>query len=133
MSKMELTEKERLMLVEKKEEIRNLTTQILEIANDPRQATEIKKKIASILSNLSIIGSYAKPRRNLTFFTHMADWIFRQINLYDPNTCSPRDWWVSFMIEKFCILVNSIRFEFSKTGLKIHIPKIDISIFRIEK
>ena len=130
--KMELTEKERLMLVEKKEEIRKLTLEILDIANDPRQATEIKKKIASILSILSTIGSYAKPKEDLTFFTRMADLIFYEMSLLDPDTCSPEDW-IYERIEEFCIYVNSVQFEFTKTGLKIRMPKIskiEFSIFK---
>ena len=41
---MKLTEKERLMLVQRKDEILKLTIEILDIKDDPRQALEIKKQ-----------------------------------------------------------------------------------------
>ena len=58
---MEPTENERLMLVDKKDEIRNLTAEIMETMNEPGQVTNIKSKITDILSILSTIRSYAKP------------------------------------------------------------------------
>jgi hypothetical protein len=35
-----------------------------------------------------------------------------------------------FEIETFCNYVNSVQFDFTKRGLRIRIPKIDVSIFR---
>ena len=45
MAEMELTETERLMLVEQKKEIRRLTTEILVMSNDPKKALQLKKRI----------------------------------------------------------------------------------------
>lgn len=69
----ELTEKERLMLVQKKEEIRKLTTEILDIIQYPKKQSEVKKKMTSILSLLSTIASYSDSKNyNLDAFTQMA-------------------------------------------------------------
>jgi len=61
---MELTETERLMLVGKKEEIRESTEEIIELSCDlKKNVIEIKKKITGILSLLSTIASYSKPKK----------------------------------------------------------------------
>jgi len=68
---MELTEKERLMLVKKKEQIQKLTSEILdtfEKITNLDQMVEIKKKINHIISILSIIGIYTKPKINLEYY-----------------------------------------------------------------
>jgi len=124
---MELTEKERLMLVQKKEEILKLTKEILEITQerDRERALEVKKKMTSILSLISTIGSYAKSKydsRNLWASTNM---IFLQMNALGDHWPSIRAW-----IEVFCNTVNLIEFDFTKRDIKIKIPKIDLSIFR---
>ena len=124
---MELTENERLMLVEKKEDILKLTKEILKILKerDPEQALEVKKKMTSILSLISTIGSYAKSKydsRNLWASTNM---IFLQMNALGDRWTSIASW-----IEVFCNTVNLIEFNFTKRDIKIKIPKIDMSIFR---
>jgi len=124
---MELTEKERLMLVEKKEEIRKLTTEILDIMDDPKKQSEVKKKITSILSLLSTIASYSNSKNyNLDAFTQMANVIFT-FGIGRHGELRPL---TVFEIETFCNYVNSIQFEFTRKDFKIRIPKIDISIFR---
>jgi hypothetical protein len=123
---MELTEKERLMLVQKKEEILKLTKEILDIMKDPKQALEIKKKMTSILSLISTIACYTESKNyNLNPLEHAATLIFLQMDK------SEEDWTLcSLFIEYFCNIVNSIQFNFIKRGIKITIPKIDISIIR---
>jgi hypothetical protein len=125
---MELTEKERLMLVENKKEIQKLTSEILGIMDDPEQATKIKRKITNILSILSTIGSYARPKDDLGIFSTMAESIFADLT----DSPTPEFLWhfVVKRIGKFCIYTNSIQFDFTRKDLKIIIPKIDISIFR---
>ena len=122
---MKLTEKERLMLVGKKEKILELTKEILDIMEDPEQALEVKKKMTSVLSLIGTIGSYAKSKydsRNLWTSTNM---IFAQMNVLGDQ------WTVmSPFIEMFCNTVNLIEFDFTKRDIKIKIPKIDLSIFR---
>ena len=61
--KLELTEQERLMLVGKKDEIRKVTEEILELASNPEQnALELKKKVTGVLSLISTIASYSKSK-----------------------------------------------------------------------
>ncbi len=124
---MELTEKERLMLVEKKEQIRKLTGEILDVCEDYAEASRIRKKITGVLSILSTIGSYAKPRSDLNVFSTMAENIFADMSPPCPDFL----WkFISGKIEKFCIYVSSIQFDFTRKDVKIALPKIDISLFR---
>ena len=123
---MELTEKERLMLVEKKEEILKLTKEILDSMNDPKQALEVKKKMTSILSLLSVIASYAESKNyNLDALEKFTTLIFLQMNILRDHWTALHPW-----IEVFCNTVNNVRFNFTKREIKIRIPKIDFSIFR---
>lgn len=131
---MELTEKERLMLVEHKKEIQKLTSEILGIMNDPEQSTKIKRKITNILSILSTIGSYAKSRDyDLDLFSTMAESIFGDMSGINIGLHADFYWnTVMKKIEKFCIYTNSIQFDFTRKDFRIIIPKIDISIFRVK-
>ena len=64
---MEISATERMMLVKKKEEICGLTFRILDMANEPKNAIEIKKNMTMILSLISTIASYAESKNyNLT-------------------------------------------------------------------
>ncbi|MEM1661626.1 MAG: hypothetical protein QXT47_00745 [Desulfurococcaceae archaeon] len=121
---MELSEKERLILVEKKEEIRRLTTEILDLASNPANATEIKKRFTSILAYLSTIASYSKPINfDLDRLTGFINLLFYFMNVKE-------DMWIlsQVFIEAICNVINSIRFDFIGKSIKIHIPKIDINI-----
>ena len=123
---MELTEKERLMLVEKKEEILKLTEEILGIMKAPEQALEVKKKMTSILSLVSTIASYAESKNyNLDPLWQVTNLIFLQMNTRGDHWTTISPW-----IEIFCNTVNHIQFNFTKRDIKIKIPKIDLSIFR---
>jgi len=110
---MELTEKERLMLVEKKEEILKLTKEILDIEKDPKQAVEVKKKMTSILSLISTIASYSKSKNtSLDYLLQRAKLIsdFMDNNFWKAS---------STHLEIFCNAVNSIEFDFTKREMKI--------------
>lgn len=122
---MELSEKERLMLVKKKEEILELTCEILEIMNDPAQALQVKKKITRILSKLSTIACYAGSDRNLDNLSRAASMLFAQIDMLS-------DAWTSLspLIQFLCNTFNTIQFNFTKSGINIKVPKIDLTIFR---
>ncbi len=43
-------------------------------------------------------------------------------------------WWniVIHEVNQFCVAANGIRFDFTKSGLSIHLPKIEISPFKTE-
>lgn len=158
---MELTAKERLMLVELKEEIRKLTTEILELIIPFDNSLEIQKRITSILSKLNTIASFSETVNDKVLIALMraANELFdivdetahMQVKLdaleekikqtekthleAKLRECLEQK---EIFLKKarkpvgyFCNLVNSIRFDFTKRGLKIKLPeKIDISIFR---
>ncbi|MEM3576881.1 MAG: hypothetical protein QXX51_00285 [Candidatus Bathyarchaeia archaeon] len=128
---MELTEKERLMLVEKKEEIRRLTTEILGMASNPKNELEIKKGFTSILAHLNTIASYSDCQNyDLDRLTSAINALFITMRREERANV----WVVSpLYIEVTCNHINSIRFNFTKRDVKIHLPKIDISIFRTNK
>lgn len=122
---MEITETERLMLVKKKEEICKVTLEILKISSDPKNVVYLKQDMTLILSLLSTIASYSNPKNHdLDAIEDMVNAITSQLDLenYPLAEC---------MLEVFCNTVNSIKFDFNgKKGIKINIPKIDITIFR---
>ena len=107
---MELSENERLMLVKKKEDIFKITSELL--TKDLINSEKISK-MNEILSILSIIESYAKPDRDLSVFTRIV--IHITVGLEAGID-------VSLRISQFCSAVNSIKFDFTKKGLKISIP-----------
>ncbi len=117
---MELTENERLMLVGMKEEIRKLTEELLDLSASPkRNRVEITKKITGILSLLSTISSYSKPKNyDLKTMALMA------------NSLSTKS--SQLLFEIFCNSVNSINFDFTRKDFKIVFPKVDLSIFKTE-
>jgi hypothetical protein len=123
---MEITEKERLMLVEKKEEILKLTVEILDIYREPKQALEIKKRMTGILSLLSTIACYADSKNyNLDALENAVTMTFLQMNIAGKHWA-----YVSPMIEVFCNTVNNVQFNFARRDIRIKIPKIDLSIFK---
>jgi hypothetical protein len=74
---MEITEKERLMLVKKKEIICGATLKILDMAHDPQNSLEIKKNVTTILSELNTIASYSDSKNyDLNQFTKGVNALF---------------------------------------------------------
>jgi len=116
---MEITEKERLMLVEKKDEIRKLTEAILELAKATKnKEIEIKKKVTGILSLLSTIASYSDSKNyRLEGVNQMANSIFAQLGMENYTLAE-------LFLEAYCNMVNSIRFDFTKKSFRIVLPKI---------
>lgn len=126
---MELTEYERLMLVEIKKEILELTLEIIDIVKDKDKKTDVKKKMTTILSKISILSSYAKPKNfNLKPILDVANILFVQMDTLG-------DYWTSYSpyIEMFCNIVNHIQYDFTKRDITINIPKIDLSVFKTDK
>jgi hypothetical protein len=126
---MEITEKERLMLIRKKEGICELTLEILDMVNDPRNSLEIKKKMTTILSELNAIASYSDSKNyDLNAITDLAGNIFNLLTDYPAKVIEdiiPNYWkeLISRRIEFFCNAANSISFNFTKKGFKIILPK----------
>jgi len=125
---MEISEKERLMLVKKKEEILELTKNTMDLLRDPAEALQVKKNITSILSKVGIIASYAEPRdkKALELLELKAKQIFHLMDLLGNKWTVAKPY-----IEEFCNEANSIQFNFKKKGRKIeirdihfHLPKI---------
>ncbi len=124
---MELTEKERLMLTKKKEEICGLTLQILDMAHDREKILEIEKDFTTIISLLNQIADYARTKHNLDELTKVINMLFIQME----NERLHKVWHASkFTIKVACNYINSVKFDFVKRDLKI--PNIDFSLFRIK-
>ena len=126
---MELTEKERLMLVKKKEIICGATLKILDMAHDSKNALEIKKNMTTILSELNAIASYSDSKNyDLNQFTKGVNALFDLMSREKEMKMwilSPRG------IENVCNFANSLRFDFTRKDFKIILPKkIDFSIFK---
>jgi hypothetical protein len=142
----QLTEKERLFLTRKKEEIYTLTCEILDIIHKPpriiemKRIAELKKRITGILSNISIIASYADPKSHkLEPLTTIANALFSMMSAYMSFTSRAQEFnkeyeasakliseygWqkITKETERFCNIVNSIQFKLTKTGFKIIVP-----------
>lgn len=121
---MELTEKERLMLVSKMEEIRKLTLRNLDIVNDPQNEIEIKKNFTSIINLMSQIASYSPNGNYPNKLTLAINELFRIMTFekkmkYWSNSPS--------YVELTCNYVNSAKFNFTKNGIKIILPKINLN------
>jgi len=118
---MEITETERLMLIKKKEEICGLTLRNLDIARDSQKELEIKKNFTTILSLLSQVASYSNSKNvNLDKFTDAMNILFLTMSKEKLDNI-----WVSasIYVQILCNYANSVRFDFTKKGLKIIFPK----------
>ena len=127
---MELSEKERLMLVDKIDEVRKLTQKIIKnIHSDPDEVL-LKENIISILNIINIIASYTESKNyELQYFSDTADSIFSFMRMVSNDEI---DWYVvNMLLDRWCVYVNSIRYKITKRGIKINIPKIDLTIFKI--
>lgn len=118
---MDITDRERLMLVGKKERIQAVTAELLDIYKDKQHisqnGTEIAKKLNEIVSLLSVLASYAKPDRDLSAFTRF----YAQI-LYLGDHLG---WEFSdFQVQIFCAAANSVQFKFHKDRIDVFIDKI---------
>ena len=127
---MEITEKERLMLVRDKETICGATLQILRMAHDPQKSGEIKEKFTIILQLLNTTASYSNPKNyDLNRFTEGVNALFDLMSLEEKM----KRWVLSpVAIERICNYANSVRFDFTdKKGLKITLPKISFNFGNI--
>ncbi|MGD0159200.1 MAG: hypothetical protein ABSB89_02770 [Candidatus Bathyarchaeia archaeon] len=118
---MEMTEKERLMLNEKRDHICELTKKILDLAQKPENSLEIKKNMTNILSDLNAIASYADSNKSsLNQFTIAVTQLFLEMD----EERSRESWIASPIdIEVVCNWANSVRFNFTKKSFKLILPK----------
>jgi hypothetical protein len=120
---MELTEKERLLLVEKKEEIRRLSEDIFELTADlKKNEIELKKKVTGILSLISTIASYTNSKNlDMRLLIAAAQHIFYIIEMKPVLVKT-----ATTELEIFCNVANSITFNFTKKDLKVYIENFSI-------
>ncbi|MGA2681056.1 MAG: hypothetical protein ABSF44_04560 [Candidatus Bathyarchaeia archaeon] len=130
---MEITEKERLMLLEYKKHICDATMELIELSHDlGKNELEIKKKISLVLSSLSKIASYSEIKNcNLDGFREIANEIFedfihpsREFELLREIDSSLWEKEINLKLELFCNYANFIRFDFANNkAIKINFPK----------
>jgi hypothetical protein len=124
---MQTTESERLLLIQKKEEVCQLSQEILDIIHQEKtngeDVIEVKKKMVQVLSLLHILASYGSPGRDLNELTKLV------LRFYQFQSKARDDIVLGVPIgELFCITVNSIEFSYSwiPTIIKSPVPPFDI-------
>lgn len=123
-----LTENERLLLVHKKEEIGETTEQILELLNrSPEKQVEIDIKLNKVLELLSTIASFSEANKDINKFTKLAFFITGYGKLHS-NPLGYK--MLRVHIEAFCASANSVTFKFTKKGIALNIPEIDINLLK---
>lgn len=131
---MELSEKERLMLLERKDEILNITNEIIENVNsDEPDVMKLKKDINSVLSLTSTLLSYSSSKNyNVDAINKLAYLINIEIEKAKIIYEGIRNRWllIKIALTQWCNMVNAIQFNFTKKGIKIKFPKIDINLFK---
>jgi hypothetical protein len=79
---MEITEKEKQMLEKERDEVKKLTQEIIELENDPKNSTEIKKRVIGIQFSINRMASYSNPEdRKLEAITTMADALLHLLSM----------------------------------------------------
>jgi hypothetical protein len=126
---MQTTEPERLLLIQKKEEVCQLTLEILDIIHQERttgqDVTDVKKKMVKTLSLLHILASYGSPSRDLDDLMKLV------VRFFAFQSKARDDIVLGIPIgELFCITVNSIEFSYGwfPTIIKSPIPPFDILV-----
>jgi hypothetical protein len=124
---MQTTESERLVLIQKKEEICQLSLEILDIIHQEKttgqDVIDVKKKMIKILSILHILASYGWPGRDLDELVKLV------VRFYSLQSKARDDIVLGIPIgELFCLTVNSIVFSYGwfPTIIKSPIPPYDI-------
>jgi hypothetical protein len=126
---MQTTESERQVLIQKKEEVCQLSLEILDIIHQEKttgeDVIEVKKRMVQVLSLLHILASYGSPSRDLDEVMKLV------LRFYQFQSKARDDIVLGVPIgELFCITVNSIEFSFSwfPTLIKAQIPPSDILV-----
>lgn len=127
-------EKEKFMLAllelvnKKRDEIKTLTCEIMELENDPKNIVKIKQNIQCIVND---VASLSQPKSGyLEVIQSNASSIFGIIRLTIDKNNILRPFVISH-IEEFCILANSwnpIEFDFSKKGVRIDLKNVNIGL-----
>lgn len=124
---MQTTESERLLLIQKREEVCQLSSEILDIIHQDRtnsdDVIEVKKRMIRILSLLHMLSSYGSPGRDLNEVTKLV------VRFFQQQSKERDDIVLDVPIgELFCITVNSIDFStgWLPTFIKSPVPPFDI-------
>ncbi len=122
---MKISGKERLLLIEKKDEIRKLNEEITDLSTDlSNNELEIRKRVNGIISLISEISCYAQPKKfNMSMLVVFVQQMFYNLHLGMPEvtkTC----------LDLFCTVTNSITFNFTKRDLIINIQNLDVSLLK---
>jgi hypothetical protein len=126
---MQTTESERQLLIQKKEEVCQLSLEILDIIHQEKttgeDVIEIKKRMVQILSLLHILASYGSPNRDLDEVMKLV------VRFYQFQSKARDDIVLGVPIgELFCITVNSIEFSYNwfPTIIKAPVPPFDVLV-----
>jgi hypothetical protein len=132
---MEKVEQEKLALAlldmvnKKRDEIKTLTSEIMELESDPKNIVRIKQKVQSILN---AVASFSSDSNGLMIVKLNAELVFKAIRLStdeDDQTVHPCSWhgFVVHELEDFCLSANSwnpIKSDFAKgSKITINFPK----------
>jgi len=124
---MQTTESERLLLIQKKEEVCQLSLEILDIIHQEKtngqDVIDVKKKMVKILSLLHILASYGSPSRDLDELMKLV------VRFFSVQSKARDDIVLGVPVgELFCLTVNSIEFSYGwfPTIIKSPIPPFDI-------
>jgi hypothetical protein len=83
---MEMTEKERSMLERERDEIKKLALEILELENDPKNSTELKKRVTGIQFSINRMVSYSNiGNRKLEGLTIMTEALLSLLSMNPPK------------------------------------------------
>jgi hypothetical protein len=126
---MQTTESERLLLIEKKEEVCRLSLEIMDIIHQENASgddvIEVKKRMVRILSLLYVFAGYGSPGRDLDALMRLA------LRFYQMQGKARDDFLAGIPVaELFCITANSIDFSYSwlPTIIKAQVPPHDILV-----
>ena len=125
---MQISESERLILIQKKEEICKISQEILEITGKEHTSREdviaVKKKMVQILSSLHIIASYSSPNRNLDAIMRVSLQINSMSVVTNETILLPN------YTEFFCTIVNSVEFSYGwfPTIFKAQVKELGLEI-----
>lgn len=122
------------MINRQREEIRKLTSEIIELENDSKNAIKIKQNVQSVLN--AVASFSGSDRNDLELLKIKADLIFTKIRLSTEianHTTKPKRWgiFITHPLEDFCICANSwnpIQFDFSKRGFKIDLKNVNFGV-----
>jgi hypothetical protein len=116
----------------KKEEIKVLTSQIIELEGDPKNIVKIKQNVQSILNAVAFCSN--SNNNDLELVKLSAKTVFDEMRMCsgrNDQLVMPRSWGVliTHRLEEFCTYANAwnpIEFDFKKKSWKIEFKNLNI-------